>query len=96
MANSPEYREAFVGRVRQAREHAGFSQQTIAKFLGITQSTYSKYEGARGESETSTLMPDELKGDFCELCGVNVAWLITGEPPMIAPRPLRRDRNSAA
>lgn len=96
MSTSPEYREAFAGRVRAARIHAGFSQPFVAKFLGITQSTYSKYEGARGEGETSTLMPPDKQGDFCELCGVNVHWLVTGDGAMQAPRPIKRKSDPAA
>ncbi|WP_425283183.1 helix-turn-helix domain-containing protein [Methyloceanibacter caenitepidi] len=72
VATPKAFRDQFAARVRLARERSGYSQAEIATLLGIKQSAYSKYEGAR---QPPTLMPHHLIPRFCLACRVDVEWL---------------------
>lgn len=70
------YRDAFITRVYSAREGATYAgekitQDKMARALGISQTTYSKYE-------TKTMLPHRHIELFCMLCRVSVEWLIVG------------------
>lgn len=78
MQNTPrEYRDEFSDRVKEARENAGFTQETMARLLKVSQPTYSKYEGGRG-ADAPSLMPHYMLSDFATICRVSVDWLLTG------------------
>ena len=52
---SREYREGIAARVRKARNDRGLTEKQVAGLLGITQPTYSKYEGRL--NDPATIMP---------------------------------------
>lgn len=68
-----EWQIGFRERIKIARGEAR-TQDDIADLLGITQTTYSKYEGTRG-----TVMPIRHLPRFCKICGVTMEWLIEGD-----------------
>lgn len=72
-----EYREAFVARVREAREAAGYSQDEMATLLGIEKDAYRRYEGPRS-NQPPTLMPQDLITKFCIACHISERWLLSG------------------
>lgn len=78
------WREGFRLRIKQARGDR--TQQTMAELLGITQTTYSKYEGQR-----ASMMPTRLLPKFCKICAVSLEWLIEGDKATIsAPKTTTR------
>lgn len=84
LANS-KWRQEFSARVKQARGTR--TQQDMAELLGITQTTYSKYEGSR-----ASIMPPQLMPLFCKICGISLYWLLTGEIPQKKSKKPRRRR----
>lgn len=73
--NTPRVEEAARDtgdRIRQAREHAGFSQARLAQLVGLEQQTISKLERTPF-ARTSRLHR------IAEACGVDVRWLETGQ-----------------
>jgi transcriptional regulator with XRE-family HTH domain len=84
---SKDFRSEFSGRVKLARESAGYTQEEMASLLGISQTTFSKYEGAR-----ASVMPTELQGKFALICRISLHWLITGR----GDGPFRKRREGAA
>ena len=77
-ATPREFRDEFAERVKLARENAGFTQETMARLLHISQPTYSKYEGGRG-NDPASMLPHRMMLDFCDICRVSVEWLLSGE-----------------
>lgn len=68
-----DYKQAFLARVRQARDARGYTQAEIAKLLNdMPQSKYEKYENR-------SLLPHDLVPLFCLATGVDVHWLFTGQ-----------------
>lgn len=67
-----KFKQAFLGRVRAAREATGLTQMQMAAMLGVDVGTYGKWE-------TRTLMPHEFVDLFCEAAGVTHHWLYRGE-----------------
>lgn len=68
--------ETMMSRVIKARKAAGYkSQQAIADDMGITRDAYAWYE-------TKRLMTTEHLPKFCQLTGVRMEWLLTGEGEM--------------
>lgn len=74
-----------------AREEAGYTQETMARLLRVSQPTYSKYEGGRGE-DAASMMPTYMLMDFCDITRVSVEWLIGGRDRKAIERPTRRLR----
>lgn len=62
-------------RMTKARSHAGFTQESIAKQLGISQRSVSNYES--GERTPSRAIV--IAWSFAT--GVDLHWLETGEAP---------------
>lgn len=92
MITPREYRDSFALRVKQAREEAGYTQEVMARLLHVSQPTYSKWEGGRGNDPASQ-MPVYLIIDFCAICRVSPEWLLgstTGSDAV--QRPMRRPR----
>jgi DNA-binding XRE family transcriptional regulator len=71
MPKLPKYLEEIGSRMREMRETGGHTTHQTAKFLGIDQSLYSKYEN--GERR----MPVTVFHDFCELYDANADWLLS-------------------
>jgi DNA-binding XRE family transcriptional regulator len=67
--NTPtQFKKGFCQRLAAARLVAGKEQAEIAKALGITPNTYSKYE-------SRTLMPHHLIPAACTFLGVDMSYL---------------------
>lgn len=64
---------AIGDRLRAARVRSGMSQQEIADKIGVSTRTYIRYEG--GETEPTV----QAISVIAELCGVDSAWLATGD-----------------
>lgn len=75
MATSTTERTPFGERLYKARLHAKLSQPALAEKAEISQSTLSHLERTgQGSAKTAT---------FARLTGVRVAWLESGEGPML-------------
>ena len=66
----PKYLEEIGSRMRETRETRGHTTDQTAKFLGIDQSFYSKYENGKRR------MPITVFREFCELYGADAEWLL--------------------
>lgn len=67
--NTPtQFKKGFCQRLAAARTMAGLEQADIAKALGITPNTYSKYE-------SRTLMPHHLIPVACEILEIEMPYL---------------------
>jgi hypothetical protein len=77
-----QYKQAFIERVKVARNAADMTQQQIADALGMPQDKYKQYE-------TRTLLPHYLIGRFCIITRLDPEWLVTGrgqkpsKPPQV-------------
>lgn len=68
----------FSARVIAAREHAGLTQDALAKAVGVSQQAIQKLEsGKAGASRKST--------QIAVVCGVRPEWLADESGPMLAP-----------
>ncbi len=74
--NSEEWRTLIAARIREARRHRGFSQNTLAVALGLHPMTVSKWERSlvTPSLESFVDIEKELK--------VRKEWLLTGEGGM--------------
>lgn len=79
-----QWRQGFKKRLKEARGPR--TQEDMAELLCVTRDAYSKYEGGR-----DTDIPIRLLPKFCKICGVSMAWLITGDDIV----PSSRSRRSA-
>lgn len=70
------HRNAFVQRVKQARERRNITQEVIAAGLDLEQDAYKHYE-------IRSYLPYHLIHRFCLICHVSVEWLVTGQEPSI-------------
>lgn len=68
---STAHRDAFVARVKLARESRFRAQQDLCDVLKLDQGTYQKYE-------IRSYLPYPLVWRFCQACGVSLEWLVTG------------------
>lgn len=88
MAESDEkeqYKQDFIGRVRDARASTGKKQWEIALGMGVEQDEYKHWEqtGKKGR-----LMPHHLIARFSFVTHVDPVWLLTGHGKMKgSPRP---------
>jgi transcriptional regulator with XRE-family HTH domain len=75
-AEDDKFTKDLVLRTRAARNARvpKTTQEEMAALLGIEQTTYSKYESPG----RPTRLPHELIWQFCNVCGVEMAWLLTG------------------
>ena len=72
-SQAPEGRFApFSGRLREAAGRVGHSQAALAKSLGMTSGTFSRYWNGERLPPADTLI------DLAEKLGVSPAWLIRG------------------
>ena len=67
---------SFKERLRQARKHAGLTQQQLAEKVGMTQPSITDLE--RGKSQSTT-----MTAELAHACGVNALWLASGEGGML-------------
>lgn len=67
---------SFGARLKQARDHAGLTQQELQIHSGVSQKTISKIE--RGDQVVSTATVQ-----LAQACGVRPEWLAAGEEPML-------------
>lgn len=87
------HRDAFVRRVRRAREGRYRTQQELCDVLEIAQPKYDKYE-------RRSYLPHHLLWRFCQACGVDLKWLVTGrgrQPMQLeqeTPEPVRHRRRA--
>jgi transcriptional regulator with XRE-family HTH domain len=80
-----QYKQAFIKRVKAAREATGMKQWQVAEALGMPQDKYKQYE-------TRTLLPHHLIARFCILTRITTEWLLTGRGPK-PPNPPVVDSN---
>lgn len=66
----------FGQRVRAAREHKGWSQETLAKAIGIKQPSVFSIENSPASGNKNALK-------IASVTGVRPQWLETGEGPML-------------
>lgn len=71
-ASESEENEAFIARVRAAREAKFSTQKPVYQFLGITQGQYKHYETGRP-------LQRRYVPKFCIITEVSMEWLLTGE-----------------
>ncbi|WP_051228011.1 helix-turn-helix domain-containing protein [Oceanospirillum beijerinckii] len=64
-----------ASRLRLARVAAGFTQQTLAKRMNISLSTYRGWETPDG-SEPNTLAK---LIQLCQILDISIDWLLTGD-----------------
>lgn len=76
-----EFKQQFVGRVRQIRENLGWNRADMAEAMGVEEQTWIKYE-------TRTPLPHHLIPKFCRITRVEMWFLFTGEiASKASPRP---------
>jgi transcriptional regulator with XRE-family HTH domain len=66
-----QYKQAFIERVKAARDAVDMTQQQIADALGMPQDRYKQYE-------SRSLLPHHLIGRFCIITRADPEWLVTG------------------
>lgn len=71
-ASETEENEAFIARVRAAREAKFSTQKPVYQFLDIPQDQYKHYEIGRP-------LPRRYVPKFCTITEVSMEWLLTGE-----------------
>ncbi len=69
---SEEWRTLIAARMREARHHKGFSQNSLARELGLHPMTVSKWERCLVTPCLETLC------DFEKVTGVRKEWVLTG------------------
>lgn len=69
-----EFNRAFIRRVKELREGAGWTQAFMAELLGIPLERYKKYE-------QRSLLPHYLIDRFCKLTGCDIHYLLTERHP---------------
>ena len=67
----------FGVRLRQARTHAGLSQDTVAQAVGVSQPTYSRMEKGFVEA---TRVTSRFLDDLSRLLGRPMGWFLMGSP----------------
>jgi transcriptional regulator with XRE-family HTH domain len=82
-----QYEKEFLARTKLARERIPYTQEQIARILGISQGRYKQYE-------TRTLLPHEFITPFCLACQISETWLFSGRGR--APASLPRAGSRAA
>lgn len=84
----PTGAKGFAGRLAQerrlksAREHRDVEKQDVAKALGVSNSTYGRWE-------TGTMPDDDMMEALGRYFGVTPAWLRYGTEPREAAPPFR-------
>jgi transcriptional regulator with XRE-family HTH domain len=66
-----------AARIRELREISGYSQEQMAKEIGVTPSLYERYEALGNDIPISTLY------HLANLFGVSLAEILTGRAPRI-------------
>lgn len=74
------FNNAFRERVKDARDHKGWSQMVMADMLGVPFERYKKYENR------STL-PIYLLERFSKLVDRDIQYLVTGKQQKLAGKP---------
>ena len=67
-----KYKEAFLARVKGAREAAGYNQEEMAGELDISRDRYAKWE-------TRSLLPHQFIAAFAEITGHDAWFILTGQ-----------------
>ncbi|MGS1080287.1 helix-turn-helix domain-containing protein [Pseudoxanthomonas beigongshangi] len=85
-----------TSRIRQARQHAGLSQQELSERIGVTRGAVANWES---DSEITPTVEHMIQ--LALLTGVNFEWLATGRDarnddqiasqPVVAPEEFARD-----
>ena len=65
-------------RLKQARQHAGLTQDELAEKSGVTQASISKIELGKNKSENTT-----FGVQLAVACGVRCEWLVLGTGKML-------------
>jgi len=68
--------QAFIRRVRAAREAKFSGQKPVYEFLQIPQDQYKHYEIITGKGRP---LPRRYIPKFCTITEVSMEWLLTGE-----------------
>jgi transcriptional regulator with XRE-family HTH domain len=64
-------------RIKIVRNHYKINQIAMAEYLGVNQSTYSRYESGKIEPNVHFLYT------FCDFLNINLNWLIKGQGQMV-------------
>lgn len=67
------YKEVFNARLKHTRTIKGFTQEAMAKSIGVSRSTYTLWETGRREPDIETL------GKISEILETNLNWLMGTE-----------------
>ena len=62
----------FSERLRQARKNAGFTQESLARSIGVERSSVGKYES------TTTIPSPDILAKISQVLKVSTDWLLTG------------------
>jgi transcriptional regulator with XRE-family HTH domain len=68
--------KGIAGRIKQARNEKGLTQEQMANLLDVKQRTYQNYESA-----TKPRIPWERMNDIGRITRKKVEWLLHGEAP---------------
>lgn len=71
-SSATRFKVEFIGRTKEARLHAGLTQEKIATILRIKQDTYKQYE-------TRSVLPHWHIAAFCAATHITEKWLFTGQ-----------------
>ncbi len=80
-----QYRIAFCGRIKQAREQSGKTQAELGEILGIPQGRYKHYE-------VRSFLPHIFVRRFCLATDVSPDWLFAHRTDSNHPVRIRRRR----
>lgn len=64
------YKEIFTARLKHTREQAGYTQEQMARSLGVSRPTYTLWENGKREPDIETI------GKLVEILKIDLTWLI--------------------
>ena len=67
------YKEIFTARLKHTRTQMGFTQEEMAKNIGVARPTYTLWENGKREPDIETL------GKISEILNTDLNWLIGAE-----------------
>lgn len=67
------YKEIFTTRLKHTREEAGYTQEQMARNIGVSRPTYTLWENGKREPDIETL------GKLAEILKIDLTWLLGAE-----------------